>query len=58
MGSKNNNSDSDIGIVSLGSIFFAVILLYIFTSQFSSDFVSVAWMIPVFPIVSFILILI
>ena len=57
MSSKDNKSDSDIAAVVLASMFFALLLLYICTEQFSSDFVNVAWMIPVFPIISFGLIL-
>lgn len=57
MSSKDNKSDSDIAAVVLASMFFALLLLYISTNQFSSDFVNVAWMIPVFPIISFGLIL-
>ena len=53
MSSKDNRSDSDIGAVVLGSILFSLLLLYVFTDKFSADFVSVAWMIPVFPIISF-----
>ena len=57
MSSSDNKSDSDIAVVVLGSILFALLLLYLFTEQLSNDFVSVAWMIPVFPIISFGLIL-
>ena len=53
MSSKDNNSDSGIGLVVLGSIVFALLLLYFSTGQFTEDFVSVAWLIPVFPIVTF-----
>ena len=53
MSGKGNNSDSGIGLVVLGSIVFALLLLYFSTGQFTEDFVSVAWLIPVFPIVTF-----
>ena len=53
MSGKDNNSDSGIGLVVLGSIVFALLLLYFSTGQFTEDFVSVAWLIPVFPIVTF-----
>lgn len=53
----NQNSESDLlRFISL-SLLASLILFYFCTDSLSDDFVSVAWMIPVFPIVSFIAIL-
>ena len=53
----NQNSESDLlRFISL-SLVVSLVLFYFFTNRLADDFVNVAWMIPVFPIVSFVAIL-
>ena len=53
----NQNSESDLlKFISL-SLAASLVLFYFSTNRLADDFVNVAWMIPVFPIVSFVAIL-
>jgi fucose permease len=57
--SSNDNQNSESDLLSFISLSLAVslILFYFSTNGLADDFVSVAWMIPVFPIISFVAIL-
>ena len=54
---SENNSDSGIGVFILSSLVFAFGLFFFFTEFQSNEYLDLTWMIPVFPILTFVAIL-